>query len=231
MAGDPSMSRVIAVVEGPTEQTFIRDVLAPWLWENSRVELVASAAGKPGKKGGNNYAKVKRDIVKHLKNRHFHNVTTFFDFYGMTPKWPGRTAARNKSHANKPLAVEMALRDDIEEVVGTDLIGRLLPYIQMHEFEALLFADTSALPKVMRKPDTKGQLDEIREDFTTPEEINDSSTTAPSKRIEGIYQFYQKPLHGVLAAKMVTVDTMLSMCPHFKEWVTALMSLGDKGEE
>lgn len=225
------MSKVIAVVEGSTEQTFVRDVLAPWLWDKSRVELVASAAGKPGKKGGNVYGKVKRDIIKHLKNPHFTAVTTFFDFYRMPPKWPGRTAARTKSHANKPLTVEKAIREDIEGDVGNELISRLRPYIQMHEFEALLFSDISALPEVMRKPSTKDQLDEIRAGFGTPEEINDSATSAPSKRIEGIYQYYQKPLHGVLAAKRITVEAMMEECPHFKTWVMALESIGEQEGE
>ena len=211
------MNRAIAVVEGPTEQTFVRDVLAPWLRQSSRVELVASAAGKPGKKGGNSYGKVKRDIVKHLRISHFHRVTTFFDFYGMPPKWPGRAAAQSKSHTNKPLTVEMALSTDIEGEVGSELIERFIPYIQMHEFEALLFSETAALPEVMRMPQTKDEMDEIRSEFGSPEEINDSTVTAPSKRIEGIYPFYQKPYHGILAAKLVTVETMMAECPHFKE--------------
>lgn len=216
------MSKVIAVVEGSTEQNFVRDVLAPWPWDNSGVEIVASAAGKPGKKGGNTYGKVKRDIVKHLKNPHFTVVTTFFDFYGMSGKWPGRAAAGTKSHANKPITVENAIREDIERDVGDERVARLMPYIQMHEFEALLFAETSALPEVMRSSSTKVQLDEIRAEFNNPEEINDSSDTAPSKRIEGIFPYYQKPLHGVLAAKRITIETMMDQCPHFKKWVTAL---------
>lgn len=225
------MSKVIAVVEGPTEQTFVREVLAPWLWNNSRVELVASPAGKPGKKGGNSYGKVKKDIINHLKNPHFTVVTTFFDFYGMPPRWPGRTEARTKAHANKPLTVEKAIRDDIGTDVGEELISRLMPYIQMHEFEALLFSETSALPEVMRKESTKQQLDDIKEDFSTPEEINDSPETAPSKRIEDIYPFFRKPLHGVLAAKRITIETMIEECPHFKQWVTDLGSLGEQEDE
>jgi hypothetical protein len=219
------MSKVIAVVEGSTEQSFVREVLAPWLWNSSRVELVASPAGKPGKKGGNNYEKVKRDIINHLKNPHFTHVTTFFDFYGMTTKWPGRKDARTKGHASKPIIVEKAIRDDVHMEVGDELIPRFVPYVQMHEFEALLFAETSALPDVMRNERSKEQLDGIREEFTSPEEINDSPATAPSKRIEGIYQFYRKPLHGVLAAKRITIDVMIEECPHFKEWVEALGSL------
>jgi hypothetical protein len=220
------MSRVIAVVEGQTEQTFVREVLAPWLWDRRGVELVASPAGKPGKKGGNSYGKVKRDIIKHLKNPYFTVVTTFFDFYGMPLKWPGRRAARTKSQGIKPLTVEKAIRNDIEGDVGTELIPRLLPYIQMHEFEALLFSETSALPKVMQNASTKDQLDEIREEFETPEEINDSPVSAPSKRIESIFPFYQKPFHGVLAAQRIGIETIREECPHFNEWVTALEKVG-----
>jgi hypothetical protein len=225
------MSKVIAVVEGATEQTFVREVLAPWLWNASRVELVASAAGKPGKKGGNSYGKVKRDIINHLRNPHFAVVTTFFDFYGMPPKWPGRTEARKKSHANKPLTVEKAIRDDIESDVGTELIPKLLPYIQMHEFEALLFSEPAALSEVMRNEASEEKLIAIRREFGTPEEINDSPETAPSKRVESIFRFYRKPLHGVLAAKRITIDKMTSECPHFKQWVTALGSLGAQEAE
>jgi len=220
------MSKVIAVVEGSTEQTFVREVLAPWLWNASRIELVASAAGKPGKKGGNSYGRVKRDIINHLKNPHFALVTTFFDFYGMSTKWPGRTEARKKSHANKPVAVENAMRDDIEADVGSELIARLLPYIQMHEFEALLFSEPSALSEVMRDEASKKKLLEIRNEFSTPEEINDSPDMAPSKRVERIFRFYRKPLHGVLAAKRVTIEKMRLECPHFEIWLTALGAVG-----
>jgi Domain of unknown function (DUF4276) len=225
------VSKVIAVVEGVTEQTFIRDVLSPWLWDKSRIELVASAAGKPGKKGGNNYPKIKRDIVNHLKNPHFVAVTTFFDFYGMPTNWPGRKEARKKSHENKPLTVEEAVRKDIGSELGDELIAKLIPYIQMHEFEALLFSEPTALSEVIRKEDSKERLLEIREAFRNPEEINDSPQTAPSKRIESIFPFYRKPLHGVLAAKEITIEKMQSECPHFNQWVTSLGSLGSQEGE
>ena len=139
------MSRVIAVVEGFTEQSFVREVLGPWLWDGFRVELVASPAGKPGKKGGNNYAKVKRDVINHLKNPHFTAVTTFFDYHGMSPKWPGRAATSKKAQADKPKAVEKAIREDIRKSVGDEAVSRLIPYIQMREFEALLFSEPAHL--------------------------------------------------------------------------------------
>lgn len=216
------MSNIMAVVEGVTEQTFIRDVLSPWLWEQSQIVIVASTAGKPGKKGGNSFGKVKRDIIKHLKNPHFTTVTTFFDFYGMSDKWPGKEEALKKPHSRKPHTVEKAIFEAIKEVVNPDIIRKFRPYIQIHEFEALLFSDTSILPEVMRQPDTKTQLDQIRAKFKTPEEINDSAMTAPSKRIMEIYEFYQKPFHGLLASKGISVETMRSECPHFNEWIEDL---------
>lgn len=221
------MSKIIAVVEGSTEQTFVREVLAPWLWRKSQVELVASTAGKPGKKGGNVYERVKGDLINHLNNPHFAVVTTFFDYYGMPPKWPGRKQASKKSHANKPLTVEKAIRDDIESDVGSELISRFLPYIQMHEFEALLFSEPSALSEVMQDESSRAKLIAIRKKFQTPEEINDSPHTAPSKRVEGIFRHFRKAFHGVLAAKRITIEKMMLECPHFKEWVTALESFSD----
>jgi hypothetical protein len=99
----------------------------------------------------------------------------------------------------------------------------------MHEFEALLFSETSALAEVMRKPKTKHQLDEIRNEFETPEEINDSTATAPSKRIEAIYKYYRKNTHGVIAAERITIDVMIEQCPHFGKWVQTLQIIGSKG--
>ena len=220
------MSKVIAVVEGPTEQTFVREVLGPWLWDAGRVEFVASPAGKPGKKGGNVYAKVRRDVINHLNNPHFDVVTTFFDFYGMPLKWPGRAEANGKPHRHKPGCVEKAIHADIATAVDAEVVRKFRAYIQMHEFEALLFSEPRALADVMRDEKSAAKFVRIREEFGTPEEINDSPQTAPSKRVESVFPFYKKPFHGAVAAKRVTVEKMLDECPHFKEWVTWLQSLG-----
>jgi hypothetical protein len=220
------MSKVIAVVEGPTEQTFVREVLGPWLWDDGRVEFATSPAGKPGKKGGNVYAKARRDVINHLNNPHFDVVTTFFDFYGMPLKWPGRAEAHGKPHRDKAGCVEKAIHADIATAVGAEVIRKFRAYIQMCEFEALLFSEPTALADVMRDEKSAVKLVRIRGEFATPEEINDSPQTAPSKRVESVFPFYRKPFHGVVAAKRVTVEKMFDECPHFKDWVTWLRSLG-----
>jgi hypothetical protein len=76
---------------------------------------------------------------------------------------------------------------------------RFVPFVVMHEFEGLLFSDCAAFSRVIGGSGLEADFRKIREQFPTPEEINDSPNTAPSKRVEALVPGYQKPLFGVLA--------------------------------
>ena len=56
-----------------------------------------------------------------------------------------------------------------------------------------------------------------RNAFSSPEHINDSPLTAPSKRIRNSCQGYDKPLHGSLLAIDIGLDTIRFECQHFNE--------------
>lgn len=226
------MSRVIAVVEGQTERTFIQSVLAPWLGYRG-VVLSARLVGKPGSKGGaTSFRRAQNDMLSLLKQESDTYVTTMFDFYGMPEEWPGRGEAKRLSHHNKAPHVEQAIKDTVlaEFESGIDR-RRLFPYIQMHEFEALLFSEPSALSHVMLDPHAEKKLRAIRDRFNTPEQINDSPITAPSKRISRLFQNYRKPLHGLLASRKITIEVMRKECPHFGEWVAAMEELRTEAED
>ena len=107
------MNRVIAVVEGQTEQTFVRDVLAPWLgWKG--VILSGRLVGKPGHKGGaTSFTRTRNDILNLLKQESNTYVTTMFDFYGMPETWPGMSRARSLAHHEKAPFVEQAIKQDV----------------------------------------------------------------------------------------------------------------------
>ena len=62
----------------------------------------------------------------------------------------------------------------------------------------------------------------IRGKFETPEDINDSPDTAPSKRILDLYRGYRKPLMGSIAMQEIGLDTVRGVCPLFDRWVEAL---------
>jgi len=224
------MSRVIAVVEGQTEQGFVRDVLAPFL-ESKRVYMSARLVGKPGHKGGDcRYERAKRDVISSLRQEADTVVTTMFDFYALPNSWPGRAKAKAAPLPQKADMVEAAVMDDISYSLGESFDkSRFRPYIQMHEFEALLFSHPATICAVLRSPKSEREVQSIRDAFQNPEEINDNSATAPSKRLLDVFADYRKRLHGLIAAQRIGIDAMRKECPHFARWVEILESLGLRG--
>ena len=72
------------------------------------------------------------------------------------------------------------------------------------------------------RPELAGGFQAIRDQFETPEHINDSPQTAPSKRVEALVAGYEKPLLGTLAILEIGLETIRSNCPHFNQWLTRL---------
>ena len=149
------------------------------------------------------------------------------DYYALPaggPKaWPGRAAANALPHPQKADAVESQLAQDISTLLVVPYpMKRFVPFVVMHEFEALLFSDCQAFSSAIYRDDLKDALQKIRDQFGSPEEINDSPQTAPSKRIENLIPGYQKPILGTLAALGVGLDRMQLECPRFAIWLRRL---------
>ena len=102
---------------------------------------------------------------------------------------------------------------------------RFVPYLQLHEYEGLLFSDPVAFASGISQPGLAQQFERIRRDFPTPEDINDDVNRSPSKRVLALYPSHKKPLDGTRAAKTVGIDTMRRECRHFREWVERLEAL------
>jgi hypothetical protein len=92
----------------------------------------------------------------------------------------------------------------------------------MHEFEGLLFSNCSTFAKAIGQENLKTALQKIRNQFETPEEIDESPQSAPSKRISALMPNYEKPLHGTLAALEIGLGEMRKQCPHLRCWLTKL---------
>jgi hypothetical protein len=95
----------------------------------------------------------------------------------------------------------------------------------MHEFEGLLFSDCEAFARAIGQESVAGDLRKIRDKFNTPEEINDSTLTAPSRRIASLLPQYDKPLLANVAALEIGLKKMRKECPHFEQWLTTLENL------
>ena len=224
--------RVIALVEGQTEETFVRRLLAPVLGAHG-VAISATTCGPRRSQGGvPRWRKTERELLGLVKEDTGRRVTTMFDYYRLPGDWPGRReAVAGRSPGEKAKILERAMQRRIADSLGTDPgRSRFIPYIQMHEFEALLFSEAGTLAEVLtRDADPQRTIRALRQvagNFATPEEIDEGETTAPSKRILSLARHYQKVTDGNLAAARIGLETMRRECPHFAEWLSGLEALG-----
>lgn len=102
---------------------------------------------------------------------------------------------------------------------------RFVPYVMMHEFEALLFSDCRAFARGIGRSELGDEFQRIRDGFASPEEIDDSRDKAPSKRVEVLVRGYQKPHMGTLAALAIGIEAMRGACSHFGCWLDCLERL------
>jgi hypothetical protein len=224
------MSRIHILVEGQTEETFIRDVVAPHLLaygvythytilKTKRVLDGPDFAGGVGNKA-NSYRRFKDDITRLLYDSNIVAVTTFVDFYGLPPDFPGRANLPPGSPYIRVAHVEREIAKDIDN-------PKFIPYLALHEFESLLFTDPEIMAEMFPEKNSLQALQAIKNQFSSPEEINDSPQTAPSKRISKIFdRTYQKTLHGPLITSIIGLEKIRQECPHFDKWLTALEILG-----
>ena len=214
------MTRIIIIGEGQTEQSFCNDLLAPFFIERG-IYLHNTVISKSG--GGIvSWASLKKEVTNYLKQDTSVIVTTFIDYYGIKeehgfPKWKD-----SFSFANKELRIEcleQGMFDDIDD----KLRHRFIPYIQLHEFEGLLFCQKEAFDFCFEPyefNDYAYLLETIQDE--NPENINDGKTTAPSKRLERILKGYKKPLYGSMLAQVIGLNVIRSKCPRFNNWMVKL---------
>jgi hypothetical protein len=215
-------------VEGQTEVTFVNELLANHLIIHGYHSVSARIVGNARRRGGiRSWPSVKRDLVNHLKEDSGCVATTMVDYYGLPESWPGRTESRKLGTVEqKARSVQHAILADVAAEMGDRFnADRFVPFLVRHEFEGLLFSDGASFSRGFQRPDLEPSFAKIRAEFATPEEINDSPLTAPSKRIIALVPGYQKPLFGVLAALEIGLTGIRKECPHFDHWITRLESL------
>jgi hypothetical protein len=227
------MSDLGMIVEGQTEQAFVRDVLAPHL-ATFGVRAWARLPGRVHRHGGvPAWEEVRGDILRTLKERQGRYCTTMFDFYAMPHGWPGRRQASARPMNERGPSVETALSADLARHAGRDFDPTLfIPYVQMHEFEALLFSGVDILCMTLsplcgrRKEDLAACFSRVLAEAGEPEAIDDRPQYAPSKRIQKEVPGYRKSLHGPIAANRIGLETICRTCQHFCSWLQRLESLG-----
>jgi hypothetical protein len=226
------MARLYLFAEGQTEQTFADKVIGTHLSQHGvylqKSVLIAHAKkkGKAHRGGGRKYAPMKNDILRFLSQEKAQDVffTTMIDLYAIPTDFPGFNEAENLRHlpVKRVELLEQRFADDIGS-------PRFIPYIQLHEYEAYLFADPTWFEYFYNHHTNEiAALQAIADSKDSPELINDGQQSAPSKRIIAHLPDYEgaKPLVGPQVAELIGLAVIQSKCPHFSAWLSRLEQLG-----
>ncbi|MEC5163459.1 MULTISPECIES: DUF4276 family protein [unclassified Janthinobacterium] len=220
MAGNHT--RVNILVEGQTEETFVRELLAPHLTDFQVYLTPRIIETSKGHKGGLvSYGKIERQVRLWCKQDSAAKVTTLFDVYGLPSDFPGFA---NWDANQPPLPQVAALEVNLAAGVAQP---NLIPYLQLHEYEALLFSDLTAFEYADVPQATINAWRAELAQCAGPEYMNNSPFTAPSKRIIARWPSYKsaKPHFGVLLALEIGLTTIRQKCLRFDQWVSTLEGL------
>jgi hypothetical protein len=221
------MKRIHIICEGDTEEEFVKELLNHH-FSPQQIFFSPRLLGKKGHKGGRvDNQRLFNDIRILLLQDTTAYCTTFFDFYALPANFFGKEQILDTMPIQqKSDMVCHALKKHVSEKLGQNVVRRFIPYVQMHEFEGLLFSDPSKFSEKMAlTSNIATELQKIRDSFETPEHINDSQYTAPSKRILKLIRQYQKPTAGLNIAKAIGLPTMRQECPLFNQWLSQLEHL------
>ena len=218
------MKNIYVYCEGQTEEAFVKSVLYDFMLNSGIIVIpiictTKRTASKKFKGGISDYASVRKELSFLCKVHKNELVTTMIDLYGLPDNTPGINASAPDVYG-KVNAIEQSIADDVNE-------RNLLVNLTVHEFEALLFSDVEAFIPFVGE-DAVDRLRDIRNKFISPEYINSSVATAPSKRILEIVPEFSKTRQGVLISRSIGIDKMIDQCSHFSEWIKKMQLYGSK---
>ena len=232
------MKRLHFLVEGPTEKSFVDEVLAGHLYQrgilcDARL-LTTSRDWSEGRfyKGGiTSYGKLRFEIESQIKVDH--NVDSFFttmvDYYGLPKDFPGYPAAGSVTAPRVAVqGIETQFGLDIASIFPSlNVAGHFIPNVMCHEFESLIFSDLNQLAfwypnRISEISCLSSQLAQAGND---PELLNSSKQTAPSKRILAQIGEYDKVAAGALVAMSIGLTALRQRCLHFDAWISRLEAL------
>ncbi len=217
------MNRIIVVVEGQSEEEFIKRTVAPYLlMRNISMTPIVVRTGKNVKGGLSSYQKFKNDVVGYLKQDNSIIVTSMIDYFRIPTSFPSYDSLGNVQFVDdKVTHLERGMFDDIND-------SRFIAYIQLHEFEALLFSDIKGFQGISEYSGRNSEkiikeISQILEEYDSPEMINSRPELAPSKRILKIIPEYNKVLFGSIIAEEIGMETIRAKCSRFDEWIQTII--------
>jgi len=210
--------------EGSTERNFVTQVLHPHLVHHHVFAKPVGLDGKLTKSGGIvAHGTLCRNIKNEVGRLRGHQwVTTMIDLYALPRDYPGWARQGLESGVDRALRIEKGMADALPN-------QRFLPFVLVHEFEALVLVDVDRIPDAFPDGEASAVPDLLRRSIgaLAPEQVNDGPTSAPSKRIIAALPTYKalKAIAGPEISAKIGVAAIRAKCPHFNQWLTRLEGL------
>lgn len=224
------MKRLYLTVEGQTEQEFAIEVLQPHLAQFNvfvvKPRLTGFCARRKEQipRGGlrNSFLHALGDINRWLLEDKSEEArfSTMVDLYSLPSDFPGCSDALDTADIyTRVRRLEKALSEHLNDT-------RFIPYVQVHEFEALILSKPDVFANCFenRQKFVDALMEECQQ-FDSPEAISDGQDTHPKARIKKHFKDYHENVHGPMLAADIGLETIRSRCPHFNDWLSVLENL------
>lgn len=213
------MKTLYIIVEGPSEEEFVKNFLTPMSNNNWRIQPIEITTNRNmGKRGGfTTYSQLRNDVSRLLKSKEEKFITTFVDFFRIPHNVPNyKECLKSKDDESRINCLEKAIKTDINS-------DNFFPYIQKYEFEALLFSSNKGFENYYGKK-VSTLTAKIIEKYPNPEDINNNPNTSPANRLKQIIPEYNKPNVGNIIALEIGIEKMLEKCPRFRNWIELIVT-------
>jgi hypothetical protein len=222
------MTRLLMLVEGQSEEIFVKQTLAPHLLQHGVfvqpivlwTKRLASGGGYRG--GVSSWNQIRRSLLP-LTSDTDAWVTTLLDFYGLPEDMPGyQDALLPGNPRERVTGLETRLAAEINH-------QRFIPFLALHEFEAWVFCNATVLASHFDRSDLADKVTQAVAYAGEPELINHGKNTHPKARLQGMATGYKETSDGPTLMGKIGIQAIRAACPHFAEWLVRLERLGGGG--
>jgi hypothetical protein len=220
------MTRLLMLVEGQSEEIFVKKTLTPFLAER-RVYVqqpivlwtkrIPSGGGFRG--GVLNWNQIRKNLQPLTYDTDAW-VTTLLDFYGLPEDFPGYQEAHGPGD---PRSQVVALQEKFADEIGHP---RFIPFLALHEFEAWLFCSPNMVAEHFGSASLATRVQKAVDEAGEPELINHGEKTHPKARLQGMGTGYKETSDGPTLVKKIGIPVIRGACSHFAGWLDQLEALG-----
>jgi len=219
------MTRLLMLVEGQSEEVFVKRTLTPHLAQHgvfveSPIVLwtIRLPSGGGFRGGLSNWSPIRRSLLPLTRDGDAW-VSTLLDFYGLPEDFPGLPEALR---AGDPREKVVALQERFAVELNHQ---RFIPFLALHEFEAWLFSAPDAVEAHFGKAHLAHRLQTVVQQAGAPELINHGVDTHPKARLQSLVGGYKETSDGPTLLEKIGIAAVRAACPHFDCWLNRLEAL------